>query len=88
MGRSAAAEAASQPSSGTALVLASLYKTETAANDDYIKNKMGIMLKTSKERRSSVYRSAYDAGREFGNSLSLHRQVGRNSTTNQKALAS
>jgi len=81
------ADKAPEKATGTAIVLASLYKREEAANSDYIRDVMKINLSTSKERRSNVHGSAYDAGRAYGGKLNLNRQVTGNSTTNQKRLA-
>lgn len=75
-------EKAAQPTAtGTALVLASLYKTETEANDAFITNKLGIELHTTKSRKSSVDYEAYAQGSSFGSKLNLHRQIGGHADT-------
>ena len=71
---------------GTALVLASLYQRESTANDDYIRDVLKITLTDSKARASTVRGGAYNAGRSYGDRLSLNRQIEK-STTNQKQLA-
>lgn len=67
--------AAAPASTGTALVLASVYASELSANEAFLKA-AGIQLT---QRRSSGNRSArsdaYASGRDFGENASLHRQV-------------
>jgi hypothetical protein len=75
-----AARAAASPSSGTSLVLASLYALETTANEAFIASrgrKLGVVQ--SREHAPSV--SGYADGAAFGNSISLNRQVGTGSST-------
>lgn len=70
------AERASQgASTGTSLVLASVYKTELQANQDYLASK-GIRLgKVRGGRQGVTDATAYAAGSQYGNSVSLNRQV-------------
>lgn len=84
----AEAERASQAaptvtSTGTALVLASVYKLELEANSDYLRDTLKINLKSSasRERRSST--EGYSAGAAFGARVSLSRQLGGASTMRQ-----
>ena len=87
--RAEAEAAPAQGSAGTSVVLASLYRSETAANDDHIRTALGITLSDSKTRKATIRTSAFRAGQEFGSTLNLHRQVGqKKSTTNYKSLAS
>ena len=64
-------------STGTSLVLASVYRTEQDANLAFLKA-LGIRLGKSgsghSQRRTNY--EAYAQGNEFGKSVSLHRQVG------------
>jgi len=62
-------------SSGTALVLASLYDTEKAANCAFLEA-CGRRLKSAANREHRANSSAYSAGSAYGKSISLHRQVG------------
>lgn len=61
---------------GKSLVLASVYRTEADANAQFLAE-TGIQLKSLKARSTSYSASAYGAGREFGNSINLNRQVGQ-----------
>jgi hypothetical protein len=56
---------------GTALVLASLYETEAAANE----LALPAGLRHAKARNSKVQSDAYHAGKEFGNNINLDLQV-------------
>lgn len=61
---------------GTALVLASLYKTEEDANQDYLK-RQGVVLGSSRSQSfDETKRYAHAAGKAFGASVSLNNQVG------------
>lgn len=62
-------------STGTALVLASVYASKLAANKQYISDRLGIKLVT-KPVRSKAATEGYHAGRSFGNGIQLNRQVG------------
>lgn len=72
----AAAERASQTgSTGTSLVLASVYASELVANRRYILIKMNIKLTTGKNRQRAPGAAGWHAGREFGNGLGLNNQL-------------
>lgn len=80
------AEAASQPSSdGRALVLASVYASEKAANEAWMAEHVG-KLKFQADRTKGVLGNAYAAGKAHGASISLNRQVG-GSTSGAKRIA-
>ena len=66
---------AGQASSGTSLVLASLYDTEKTANSAYIADQLGVKLVTKQTitRNNSV--AGIMAGDTYGRSLSLNKQV-------------
>lgn len=71
---------------GTALVLASLYEQEASANKAWLEQ-MNIKLKTSASRQKGVTDSdAYRAGRDFGAKVSLSPQIA-NTRENRKQLA-
>lgn len=63
-----------QGSTGTSLVLASLYRTELEKNDLVIAEKHG-KLKMMSSRTQSADASAYNAGQRYGKTLNLNRQV-------------
>lgn len=70
---------------GTALVLASLYKTELQANLDFLA-KTGVLLRTRKINTKGVTDfDAFTAGRDFGGNVSLAPQIGA-ARTNAKQL--
>jgi hypothetical protein len=58
---------------GTALVLASFYKSEKEANDLVLAS-YGVVTSKSRERRS-VVAEGYASGQSFGSNVSLHRQI-------------
>lgn len=62
-------------SNGTALVLASVYDREKQQNELMLEN-MGIKLRTKKTGQRDSDWSAYNSGREYGDKVGLHRQVG------------
>lgn len=62
-------------SSGTALVLASLYQTEADANAAFILATIGELGEARKSRQTRVDRDAYAAGREFGGRINLSAQI-------------
>ena len=64
---------------GTALVLASVYKQELDANSDYLRDVLKITLRTSVSRQRRASADAYNKGSAFGSSVSLNRQVGGSS---------
>lgn len=71
---------------GTALVLASLYEKEAKANEAWLKE-MGTTLVSGVSRQKDVTNSsAFMAGRDFGNRVSLSAQVG-STKNNTKRLA-
>lgn len=60
---------------GTALVLASLYEMERMKNALVVKE-LGIILSRPKNRtKSTVVANGYGAGKQFGGTVSLSRQV-------------
>lgn len=61
---------------GTALVLASVYASEAAANAAFIRDQMGTKLRTGKNRERNSSWGAYESGRQYGNKVGLNRQVG------------
>jgi hypothetical protein len=63
-----------QASESKALVLADVYSTEQAANDDFIA-KTFSQLVTGKARKSNLNPSAYYKGREYGDSVQLNTQI-------------
>ena len=72
-----AAERQDQPqaSTGTSLVLASLYRTELEKNALVIAEKVGTLKGIKGKTRSADY-YAHNAGQQYGKTLNLHRQVG------------
>jgi len=61
---------------GTALTVVNLYKTEDAANSEFLASG-GVSLVASKPKSlKAVKSSAYSAGRAYGDSVSLHGQIG------------
>jgi hypothetical protein len=72
-----AAERESQQSAstGTSLVLASVYQSEKAANDAYISDILGLTLKSAKSRERYTGSAGLSDGHNFGSSISLHRQA-------------
>lgn len=60
---------------GTALVLASLYKTEMDANLNFLANECGIRLKQSSGGRSASNEQAYRQGQDYGDKINLNKQV-------------
>lgn len=75
------AAASEAESSGTALVLASLYQTEKEANDKML---AALNTKQAKARNSKVDASAYAAGKEFGAKINLSAQVGNEHNDSKK----
>jgi hypothetical protein len=62
-------------SSGTALVLSSLYASEKVANDHFLATVLDVKLKEGKNRERRAG-EGYREGSAFGNKVSLNRQVG------------
>lgn len=71
---------AAQPSTGTALVLASFYKIELAANEEWLLN-AGQKLYSVKNREKAAGAGVLE-GRAFGAKVSLNRQVGTSAKSN------
>ena len=71
------AEAANNgsPSTGTSLVLASLYQREQQANTELMAQLFGKLQNCVNSGRRTSY-AGYDAGAQYGDSVSLNRQVG------------
>jgi len=67
---------AGQASSGTSLVLASLYGTEKTANAAYIVDALGIKLVTKATVTRNNMTAGVLAGDAYGRSMSLNKQVG------------
>ena len=59
---------------GTSIVLSSLYKSEQDANDTFLAE-MGIGLRTRASTEHRATMSGFSAGKEFGKGLSLNNQV-------------
>jgi hypothetical protein len=68
-------ESAAEATPGTALVLASVYQQEQAANDAFLEA-MNVKLKSSKDKQRAAGSSGFWAGHEYGGKVSLNRQVG------------
>lgn len=73
--RNAAERESQGASTGTALVLASVYRQEVAANSAYLADVLNIKLKTSANREKGAG-AGYGAGKNFGSGIPLNRQVG------------
>jgi len=73
------------PTPGTALVLASFYKSEQDENSRWIAEHIGN-LKTNKGRASKVNAEAYGAGREYGDKINLSTQVADASGPTRKQI--
>jgi hypothetical protein len=70
----------------TAVALASLYKTEHEANEQWLKN-TGVDVKESKARKDKALRTnAYYSGVEHGKTVSLNQQVGATATPKRTAI--
>lgn len=62
-------------STGTSLVLSSLYDTEEKANKSFLEES-GVQLKNTRDRsKTEVDLSAYNSGHRFGGTLNLNRQL-------------
>lgn len=73
-------------STGTSLVLASVYQTELAANADWMR-RQGITLRTRAQRTHSIKNyDGYTRGQEYGSTVSLNRQVGGKKAEQQGRL--
>jgi flagellar motility protein MotE (MotC chaperone) len=72
-------ESLAQSGAGTALVLASLYKTEEEANKQWLEDR-NIKLGNGRSQSIDLTRGyAHRAGAEYGSKVSLNRQVGGSS---------
>lgn len=70
------------PTTGTALVLASLYRTELEKNALVIAEKHGT-LKQMKSKSRAADHGAYNSGKQYGATLNLNRQVSGSRTSTQ-----
>lgn len=66
-------------SAGTALVLASVYKTERDANLAFLKDECGINLKPGGRGRGASNEQAFRQGQDFGGRINLNAQVSTSS---------
>jgi hypothetical protein len=73
--KAAEEESAATPQPGTALVLASLYKREVAANDQYVVAVLGIELEHKPLRPQIKDNGAYIEGRMYGDKINLSKQI-------------
>lgn len=81
----AEAEMESTPTStGTALVLASIYDQEEKANLAHIAEEMGIKLRTKSIKLAVKDLGGMAAGREFGKNINLDRQIGNGTPASPK----
>ncbi len=71
---------------GTALVLASVYESERAANQNYIARVMGVRLKHTSSSQRNTAADAYGRGQEYGNKIGLHNQLGGNRPSGAKLI--
>lgn len=84
--RRQAEETSREPSTGTSLVLASVYASELAANQAWLAAR-GVTLGKSRSKSRGVKDAAgYHAGRSFGETVNLARQVGKASGGNSPRL--
>ena len=70
------------PTAGTALVLASLYRTELEKNMLAITEKHGV-VSIVKSRQRAADRDAFNAGQQYGNKINLNHQVTSGTTQNR-----
>lgn len=71
----AEAKDAPQASTGTALVLASLYRTELEKNEQEITERYQGRIQKKKDKQRAADYEAFNSGNRYGASLNLHRQV-------------
>jgi hypothetical protein len=81
-----AEEAASEKTPGTAVVLASFYQRELAANNAWLE-RAGLVLTKGKSREKAYGGDGYGAGKAFGDKVSLNRQVGAAPVGSHRRLA-
>lgn len=60
---------------GTALVLASVYKSERQANEIVLREKLNIHLRTRTSRQQRPGLDGFMAGQAYGDRVQLHRQI-------------
>lgn len=77
------AEQETAPVTGTGLMVIDVYKSETLANDEFIKKSLGRALATANSRMHGAG-IGYHEGQAYGAKVSLNAQVGG---SNQKTLA-
>lgn len=73
--RAAAEKAPPVMSSGTSLVLSSLYESERQANADFIARVLNLRLKSGSGRERGSSHDAYQQGRAYGDRVGLSPQV-------------
>ncbi len=83
--RNAEAASKSEASTGTSLVLASVYQAEDEANALYMQQ-IGLKLKTARGRQRTGDWDARAAGAAYGDRIGLHTQVGGGKSTGTKRL--
>jgi hypothetical protein len=74
------------PSSSTALVLASVYTQETTANKAFILAKYEGKVKEKPTQQRNTNYDSFSAGREYGDKVSLNKQVSSASSNNSRRL--
>ncbi len=70
-----ASQAAPVASTGTSLVLSSVYAHEVQANSAYLRDVLKINLRSSRSRERGAG-EGYGEGRDYGSKVSLNRQIG------------
>ncbi len=68
-------EKAPELSSGTALVLASLYDSEKAANSQYVVQVLGVKLVTQTASKRNIGSDAMAKGMAYGKTVGLNKQI-------------
>ena len=84
--RKAAEAKPATASTGTALVLASVYAAECEANARYIEEQMKLRLRTRATRERSASSDAWHAGQEYGGKIGLNNQIGQNRPADLKRI--
>lgn len=83
--RAEAEKASVVASTGTSLVLASVYASEKVANTHFLTEVMGMKnLRASKARERNTSYDAHAAGREYGSKVNLNRQIGGGGSNQQR----
>ncbi len=81
------AAGAENRTTGTALVLASVYESEKKANTEFMQTKMGINdLRPGRGRERNTAADAHAEGRAYGDRVSLNKQIGGGSASNQRRI--